>query len=500
MLPRLWGNADSPYGNVTSGSLEENGTGKFSDIDASSIDYVKWLGFSHIWLTGVIRHATADDNNPQIVKGNAGSPYAITDYYDVNPYLAENPDNRMSEFDALVTRIHDAGLKVIIDFIPNHVSRDYRGDLGKNDDTSVHWSAENDFFYYPGETLKLPVDGDWYEYPAKASGNCFSSAPSINDWYETIKLNYCDFHTGTWEKMRDIVLFWAGRGVDGFRCDMVELVPPEFFRWMIASVKKEYPQLLFVAEVYDKCNYAKYINEAGFDLLYDKSGLYDTLRAVLCNGTPAKSISENWQTLGELQDHMLNFLENHDEQRIASSNFAGNGRKGLSALAVSLLFARGDFMLYFGQEIGENASYNEGFSGKDGRTSIFDWWNIQSIRDLRKAIEDGSYKEMSVNSLVSSGLSVRQAELMCRYAAALHLATSEKPLPYDLSYCNPSSDHLFAFLRGACTLIVCNFSSEKSRTKVTVPSEAFRFYGVNRESESISVVVPANDFSIVELK
>ena len=201
----------------------------------------------------------------------------------------------------------------------------------------------------------------------------------MNDWYETVKLNYCDTHTGTWDKMRDIVLYWAGMGVDGFRCDMVELVPVPFMAWLIAQVKKVYPSVLFIAEVYEKEKYRMYVEEVGFDFLYDKSGLYDTLRAVTCSGASARGITWNWQFLGDLQPHMLNFLENHDEQRLASDFFCGKPEKGYAALAVSLLLNDAPFMLYFGQEMGERGMQKEGFSGLDGRTSIFDWCKVPAL-------------------------------------------------------------------------------------------------------------------------
>ena len=240
-----------------------------ASLDPESLEYLRGLGVDYVWYTGLIRHATrkagegCTPSHPQIVKGDAGSPYAITDYYDVNPYLADNPDRRMEEFHQLVARTHAHGLKLVMDFVPNHVARDYDSvsapagvrSVGADDDPSVHWSPDNDFFYYPGETLHLPepcTGSAFYEYPAKASGNCFSPAPGINDWYETIKINYCDFHTPTWDKMYGIVRFWAGKGVDGFRCDMVELVPPPFMQWLIDRIKEEFPHVVFIAEVYEK--------------------------------------------------------------------------------------------------------------------------------------------------------------------------------------------------------------------------------------------------------
>lgn len=493
MLPRLWGNINK--GNVFNGSLEENGSGKFSNIDSRSLEYLKWLGCSHVWYTGVIRHSTLADSHPQFLKGKAGSPYAIKDYYDVNPYLADEPSRRMAEFEALVKRTHKAGMKVIIDFVPNHVARDYGKTvrrskaayiLGANDDTSVHWSAENDFYYYPGQKLTLPVESDdpYYEFPAKATGNAFTPSPGVNDWYETVKINYCDFHTGTWDKMAEIIRFWAGKGVDGFRCDMVELVPPQFFQWLIAEMKEEFPGLIFIAEVYSKELYSKYINEVGFDYLYDKSGLYDSVRAIVQGQCGAEVITSCWQSLGELQPRMLNFLENHDEQRFASDFFGKDASRSYAALYVSLMLNTSAFMLYFGEEMGEKGMDHEGFSGRDGRTTIFDWWSVKSLAELYRTIQEDKYK--SLNNKVFK-----------RYSEAMRFASSSKAiqegLTYDLCWCNHNSSGFdssrhFAFLRhteGETLLIVANFSYEPVRMNIHIPAHAYEYLGIN-DKEGLS--------------
>lgn len=521
VLPRLWGNMNES--NITNGTLDQNGTGRFSDMDSASLDYIRWLGCSHVWYTGVIRHATKESthgcmpSNPQFVKGNAGSPYAITDYYDVNPYLADNPDKRMDEFMELLKRTHDAGLKVIIDFVPNHVSRDYgrvnpvpgHPVLGLDDDRSVHWKHENDFYYYPGQALQLPVppvpgEVQYVEYPAMATGNnCFSPAPGINDWYETVKINYCETHSPTWDKMYDIVRFWAEKGVDGFRCDMVELVPVSFFTWLIAEIKKDYPDIVFIAEVYQKDSYRKYIREAGFDFLYDKSGLYDTLRTIVTknvddNGMPvelwqsAEGITRNWQYLGDLQPYMLNFLENHDEQRFASGFFGKDGANSFAALNVSLCLNRAPFMLYMGEELGENGMDAEGFSGADGRTTIFDWWSVKSLRTLNTIIHRNLYQSIESGTidaatLEENGISEHEAMIFRRYAKLLRLAASSealrKGMSYDLCYCNTSSEGFdrtrhFAWLRdygNETLLFAANFSAREAQMELTIPDHAFEW-------------------------
>lgn len=519
MIPRLWGNDTAEP--VKNGTLSENGTGKFSDIDSGTLDYIKWLGCSHVWYTGVLRHSTQSSeggcipSHPQFVKGKAGSPYAICDYYDVNPYLADNPEDRMSEFEQLIKRTHDAGLKLIIDFVPNHVSRDYgkvtvsQGHpvLGADDDKSVHWKAENDFFYYVGESLTLPTpvpEGmePYQEYPAMATGNnCYSPTPGMNDWYETVKINYGDDHTGTWDKMYDIIDFWASKGVDGFRCDMVELVPPQFFKWLISKIKSNYPEVIFVAEVYKKDLYWEYIRSVGFDILYDKSGLYDTLRTVVeknvnDNGMPvelwqsATGITRNWQFLGDLQPYMLNFLENHDEQRFASEFFGKSAMNTLAPLYVSLYLNTGPFMIYFGEEVGEKGMDEEGFSGKDGRTTIFDWWSVASVQRLRRMIGSGSYRTLDAVEIEKSGLERGEAELFCRFAEATRFAASDsaiqKGTTYDLCYCNYASEGFdknrhFIFLRDHddhTVLVAANFSNQKAHMEITIPDHAFEWMGI----------------------
>jgi len=533
MLPRLWGNIRGK--NIKNGTLKDNGCGKFSSIDTISLEYLRSLGVSHVWYTGIIRHATAEDSDgctpssADWVKGRAGSPYSITDYYDVNPYLADEPENRMEEFHKLVERTHAAGLKVIIDFVPNHVARDYgrfaaahpaptgMAALGESDDKSVHWKDSNDFFYYPGIPLALPIQNQTYmEMPAMASGNSYTSSPGVNDWYDTIKLNYCDSHTETWEKMYDIVNFWAGQGVDGFRCDMVELVPQAFFKWLISRIKKDRPDLLFVAEVYQKTLYSKYIREIGFDLLYDKSGIYDTLRAIVeknakDSGVPvedwqsAKRITWNWQSLGDLQPYMLNFLENHDEQRFASDFFGCDARNSYAALYTALYMNNAPFMLYAGEEVGERGMDNEGFSGRDGRTSIFDWWAPSSLTRLYKYIH-GEKK----------ALTPEEETMLDTYRKALKFAAEDNAVSkgtfYDLCYCNYASDGFnpdrhFAFLRDfedETLLIVCNFSKNDADMKISIPEHALNWMKMPESEEfnhttPVSVHVPATNGVIIKL-
>ena len=355
LLPRLFTNQCSSC--VHYGTIEQNGVGKMNDITGRVLDSIRALGVTHVWYTGVIEHATTTDysqygitrDNPHIVKGKAGSPYAIKDYYDIDPDIAVDVPNRMTEFEALVKRTHNAGLKVVIDFVPNHVARQYHSDvkpagiedLGADDDRTKHFDPNNNFYYIPRQQF-MPHDvflgegkDTYIEFPAKATGNdCFTAFPSKNDWYETIKINYGrDYgdHTehfdpipNTWFKMLHFLRYWASKGIDAFRCDMVHMVPVQFWKWAIPQVKEKYPNILFIAEIYDVGLYRDYLYNGKFDYLYDKVTLYDTLRNIQCHNASAATLTNCWQTVDGISDHMLNFLENHDEQRFASWEYAGN--------------------------------------------------------------------------------------------------------------------------------------------------------------------------------
>jgi len=464
LLPRLYTNTRVKP--VFNGTIIQNGCGKLNDLTGPLLMELSKLGVTHIWLTGIIRHATSTDysryglepSHPDILKGLAGSPYAIKDYYDIDPDLAFRVPERMDEFISLIDRIHSMRLKVIIDFIPNHVSRDYRSlqkppgisDLGEKDDQTPGFHRDNNFYYIPGETLRI---GSYSEYPARATGNdVFSSTPSKTDWYETIKINYgIDYEKGTddfspvpdtWIKMTDILLYWASKGIDGFRCDMAGMVPVSFWEYAIRIVKKAYPEILFVAELYEPARYRDYLETGGFDYLYDKAGFYDTLRSVISNGTSTSQISRIWQSLEGMDDQMLRFMENHDEQRIASTYFAGDPWKGLPAMALAAFMNRGPVLIHAGQEVGEPAIGAQGFSGDDGRTSIFDY---SVIPEIQKWYSDGSCNELRLSAV--------QRQLRQEYAGICHLSGSwpiSKGAFYDLMWANeeiPCRDLIFAFLR-----------------------------------------------------
>jgi glycosidase len=417
LLPRLFGNINTT--NKFYGSIAENGCGKFNDITDKALAELKNLGITHIFYTGVIEHATMTDyssfgikvDDPDVVKGRAGSPYAVKDYYDVDPDLAVNVNARLAEWEALISRTHKAGMKVIMDFIPNHVARTYASDtkpegvrdFGEDDDKTKAFDPKNDFYYIPNQPFVVPggynpggddfkndlKDGKFDENPAKATGNdVFSASPSISDWFETVKLNYgVDYLNGRsqhfdrvpplWNKLYDILVYWSEKGIDGFRCDMIEMVPSEFWGWLIPKLKSGFPELIFIGESYQVDLYRPYI-VAGFDYLYDKVGLYDTIKRLTRNepGASTWGINAVWNhDTNGIDSHMLRFMENHDEERIANGVFAGNPWLAVPGMVVSATLNTGPVMIYSGQEVGEPAIGRQGFGGNP-RTSIFDYCGV----------------------------------------------------------------------------------------------------------------------------
>lgn len=507
MLPRLFGNTKSQ--NIPFGTIEQNGSGKFNDINQKAIDGIKELGITHVWYTGVIAHASLTDYSKygiptadaDVVKGRAGSPYAIRDYYDVDPDLAVDVKNRMKEFEALLERTHKNGLKVIIDFVPNHVARSYESkakpakviDFGAQDDKTVAYHPRNDYYYVPGKDFVAPVDtnvndglaslkdGRFSESPAKATGNnVFSEAPSKSDWYETVKLNYgVDYQNNNqthfdpippvWTKMRDILVYWSNKGVDGFRCDVAEMVPVEFWNWVIPELKKVKPSLVFIGEAYDPTAYVTYLTKGKFDYLYDKVGLYDGLKRLMRNEEHAKTadIDHVWQVeSATFGNKMLRFLENHDEERIASKAFAANPWLAVPAMVVSATLSGGPVMLYSGQEVGEKAEGVSGFSGDDGRSTIFDYWGVPA---LQQWVNNGKYD--------GALLSDEQKALRAFYTKLFHIAGQSDAIVSGKHYNLPleNNNRAYAYFRYTAKermLIVVNFNREQTfEAALNIPAE-----------------------------
>lgn len=477
VFTRLFGNTNTT--NKPWGSIEENGVGKFIDFTDKALEEIKALGVTHIWYTGVPHHALIRDytaygisnDDPDVVKGRAGSPYAVKDYYNVNPDLAVNPAERLDEFKALVDRTHRHGLKVIIDIVPNHVARKYQSvsnpegveDFGASDDTSLEYARDNNFYYIPDKSFIVPtplhgylplggeqhpmIDGRFYENPAKWTGNGSRlPQPDFYDWYETVKVNYgvrpdgsYDFDTlpedfnkktpaehfdfwqdkdvpDSWKKFRDIALYWIDFGIDGFRYDMAEMVPVEFWSYMNSAIKRRNPDAFLLAEVYNPARYRDYIHLGKMDFLYDKVELYDTLKFIMQGHGSTDNLVGIQQGLADIESHMLHFLENHDEQRIASPSFAGDAFKGKPAMVVSATIGTSPTMVYFGQEVGEPAEGNPGF-GSATRSTIFDYWGVPAHQ-----------RWMNNGKFDGGQLSPREKELRDFYQRLLNFTLSSTAL------------------------------------------------------------------------
>ena len=512
VLVRLFGNTCTR--NVPYGTKQENGVGKFSDLTDAALEGIKQLGTTHIWLTGVLHHALVGDYThigipndiPYLVKGRAGSPYAIKDYYNVNPDLADDPTKRLEEFVALVERIHQHGLKVIIDIVPNHVARCYHSisnpkgveGFGAQDNTQVGYSRDNNFYYNIGEFLSLPSTTIGYtpedtalrqlsqspykEYPAKWTGNSRSSSPALTDWYETVKLNYGvapdghkDFEAlppemalwdvgayyvfwqsklvpDTWKKFKEIAAYWLDFGVDGFRYDMAEMVPVEFWSYLNAFIKSRRPDAFLMAEIYNPESYRPYLHIGKMDALYNKVGLYDTLRDIICYEHSTDRIDWTQDTLSDIWPQMLHFMENHDEQRIASEGFARDPRYALPAMAVSAHLNEASVMVYFGQEVGEAARENAGF-GSPTRTSIFDYIGVPAHQRWVNG------KRYDGGALTPEEVALR--EYYCRLLNLPIVGAFRNIHQYNRAYTPYYNDKVYSFVRETVQekwLVIANFS------------------------------------------
>jgi len=539
VFTRLFGNTNAT--NKPWGTLEENGVGKFNDFTDKALKGIKELGVTYIWYTGVPHHNVItgytefgiSNDDPDVVKGRAGSPYAVKDYYNVNPDLAENPANRLQEFEALIARTHKAGLKVLIDIVPNHVARNYEGltnpegvtDFGAEDDKTLTYHVNNNFYYNPGKAFKVPewkdgyrplggekhplADGQFEENPAKWTGNGSRlSQPDMNDWYETVKINYGvdpdgkhDFDElpdsfekedykahfefwkdktvpNSWVKFKDIALYWIEKGVDGFRFDMAEMVPVEFWSYMNSAIKMKNPDAFLLAEVYQPDLYRDYIKKGKMDYLYDKVQLYDTLKNIMQGRGKTDNIPPIQEDLKDIEHHMIHFLENHDEQRIASPEFAGSAAKGKPAMVVSATISTAPTLVYFGQELGEPGAENAGF-GKPSRTSIYDYIGVPTIqRWVNNKQFDGGQSTQEEKSLRDFykrllNFTINSTALASNYhdLHTFNRANTENYTDKVLSFARWSDDEKL--------VIVSNFEAEKSyEFELKIPEEIIKSWNL----------------------
>ena len=561
VFTRLFGNENTT--NKPWGTIEENGVGKFNDFDDKALSEIRDLGVSHIWYTGVLHHAMVTDytahgisnDDPDVVKGRAGSPYAVKDYYNVDPDMAVDPDKRMEEFEALIERTHKHGMKVIIDIVPNHVARKYEGknnpegvsDFGANDDTSVTYKKDNNFYYVIGEPFQVPdwrdgyaplggeshplADGSFDENPAKWTGNgSRASKPDMNDWYETVKINYGvrpdggkdfdelpqEFATrdhqahhdfwqdkeipDSWKKFRDIAHFWLEKGVDGLRYDMAEMVPVEFWSYLNSSIKTEFPDALLLAEVYNPSLYRDYIHKGKMDYLYDKVAFYDSIKHIVKGYGWTDHIPKVQEEVEDIEHNMLHFLENHDEQRIASPDFAGSAEKGKPAMVVSTTISTSPTLVYFAQEVGEPGEENAGF-GSPTRTSIFDYIGVPSHQ-----------RWMNGKKFDGGGLSEKEASLREFYKALLNFSLESEALMgayREIHYFNKDNtegyDHrIFSFVRWSDNeklIIVSNFDTDRSfHVDLKIPGDIIENWGLGNSSYDLENVLEATGAKKMEVR
>lgn len=528
MMFHLWGNQNA---NVKkNGSAAENGVTKFKDVSTKGLQALKKKGYSHLYTTGILEHATMEDfsafgsplDHPQVVKGRAGSPFAIKDYYDVNPFLADKPAERMQEFAAMLDRVHQADLKLVLDFVPNHLARVYHSDqkpagvvdFGQNDNKDLSFSPSNNFYYLPGTQFTIPtgvnppvlVTVPYIEIPAKVSGNnVFSAQPSIHDWFETVKLNYgVDIQHGnqthfdpipdTWLKMTDVLLYWTKKGVDGFRCDMAEMVPVEFWAYAIPKVKALNPEAVFIAEIYNPQEYRNYIFKGGFDYLYDKVGLYDGIRHIMEKkpGASTADITRVWQNeSGDFANHMLRFLENHDETRLNTPAFAANNFwSTIPGMVLTASMHDGPLMIYFGQEFGEKAQEIEGFNEADDRTTMFDFYRV-----------DTHQRWLNGGKFDGGKLTAAEKEIDSFYTELVAWINSSEVIQrgkfFDLQYAQNAAypkDKVYAYLRytdKGRNLIICNFDSVNHDFNIEIPTLALDMMGIKSYAlKTINSFVP----------
>ncbi len=547
VFTRLFGNENTT--NKPWGTIEENGVGKFNDFTNTALQEIKNLGVTHIWYTGVLHHAMVTDytaygisnDDPDVVKGRAGSPYAVKDYYNVDPDLAVNPDKRLQEFEELIARTHQNGLKVIIDIVPNHIARKYEGktnpknvlDFGIKDDTTVTYAKNNNFYYVVGESFKVPkwenhylpldgeknklIDGKFEEKPAKWTGNGSRlSQPNMHDWYETVKINYGikpdgtkDFETlpqnfaklsykehhefwkdkevpDSWKKFKDVTQYWLEKGVDGFRYDMAEMVPVAFWSYLNSSIKIKNPNAFLLAEVYNPNLYRDYIHLGKMDYLYDKVALYDTIKHIVQGYGLTDNLPNIQKDIADIEHQMLHFLENHDEQRIASPQFAGSAVKGKPAMVVSATISSSPTMIYFGQEVGEPGAENAGF-GKASRTSIFDYIGVPNHQ-----------RWMNGKKFDGGLLSKKEQHLRDFYKRLLNFTLNSKALmgnyteihSFNRKNTKNYNTKVFSFVRWKGEeklIIVSNFDAENSYTfNLKIPSEIIKLWHLKKDHYTLT--------------
>ncbi len=498
-------------GGIPWGTREQNGCGSFEAINDAALEALARMGVTHLWLTGVLRHATQTEypglpaSPACVVKGIAGSPYAVTDYYDVDPDLATDPARRMEEFEALLQRCRRWGMVPMMDFIANHVSRCYHSTVrpecsfGAQDDRGTFFARENAFYYLSPQNSDYWLMLPQAEFrPERGCGrvtgnNAATWQPTEFDWYETVKLNYgSDYRHGphaadalpgvlapngavprTWRLMDDILAYWQRKGVGGFRCDMAHMVPMPFWHWLTTHARLRDGSVFFMAEAYN--DHMKLtagdVHEAllkvGFNGVYDAAA-YQGLRSLFEGRAWANDLDRFNTPTAPVFTGGVRYIENHDEPRIAHPAWWGGVGERVQRAAMVAQYAAscGSILIYNGQEVGERAEGPGGFGGDNGRTSIFDYTNLPRFqRWSNQGAYDGARltdAEQALRAFTSRLLPLMQIPALAKGGF------------YGLNWANQnthgygrhegecvSGHHLYAFLRHyrkakSTVLVVCN--------------------------------------------
>ena len=276
--------------------------GDFNGVTAR-LDELKSLGVTILWLMPI--HPIGQEKK----KGTIGSPYAVRDYYAVNPDYGTKED-----FKRLVSEAHRRGLKVIIDIVANHTA----------------WDSV---------LMKQP---DFYT--RDASGKII---PPVPDWADVADLNFNN------PRLRDYIIemlkYWLKEfDLDGFRCDVAGFIPTDFWERARTELEKVKPDIIMLAEWHEPDLLVK-----AFDVDYGWP-MHSTLTEVLMGMKPALSLKQTWEEekrkfpRGSLH---MRFSDNHDERR-AIARFGERAALAASALVFTL---DGVPMLYNGMEVGDTA-------------------------------------------------------------------------------------------------------------------------------------------------
>jgi glycosidase len=600
LFVRQFGNTNETR--TTNGTLAQNGVGKFNDINDAAIGSLRKMGFTHIWLMGVLQQAGLTDyssigqpaDDPDLLKGIAGSPYAIKDYFDVCPDYAARPEKRIDEFKSLLERIHKHEMKALIDFVPNHVARSYASDVrpelnfgekgndGAGDERSIFFSPQNNFFYLKpdgtGPPLRLPTckDGQVISPTCKAvallnerrdkdegndgrrrplqkcdglfdgemafgratGNNVVSWTPAMTDWYETAKLNYgFDFTRSlenpheypnaltpekpipdTWKKMDRVLEHWQAMGVDGFRCDMAHMVPPEFWNWAIAKARARQPDVVFIGEAYDtdpakvpgldttisklhggRSSVMFDLLNAGFTAVYDDR-TYRVIKAIYEGPGWANDI--DYACADDfIFENSIRYAENHDEVRLAAKlQWAGIGMQAGPAICAILYgLSRGGILFHNGQEVGEPGEGQEGFGHDDARTSIFDYWSMpEFVKWVNGHQYDGGRLSSGQKALRESYERlinlIDQPAFRRGVCVPLNAANRDNPNYGRLPNEQPSGHWLYSFLRhdsesSQIFLVVVNLHPRESlkEVRIIIPSDIVQSLRLNRLSPEAKI-------------